>query len=348
MPVLSNEKEKETIMTNQIESNEEIDIFEFFDIITKKKILVISFCLAAMLSAGFYCFLLRPEVSPLYSIKMELRCPDRTDMLPTADGDPNKIPNLATLASSWFSAGAYLGAIQEQFHLSKVPGIQSERASNKLKLLNLHMTYPDVDEGKRILMAVRDLLKSSQTLQSVLTKEKDAITAEIKKETLALNRLGDEIVRTRDTADHVAKILKAEVTLGVEPESIRSQISNLPTSVRAAFENGVKRLRIRLRQQQMQFALSLKAHQSLLDRLQFERESRKSRVDRLHHMIITLEKTFDSEGPIYSDLILTEERTANYQIIGVAGIAGIFLGILIVFLSEVKKRIINNRERSTF
>jgi hypothetical protein len=342
----SKKKEKNLIMTDQNRSGEEIDIFYLLDIIIKKKVLVISSFLAAILSAGFYCYLLRPDVVPLYYLKMEIRCPDRTDMLPAPDGDPNKIPNLSTLASSWFSAGAYLGAIQEQFHLTKAPEIRFGSASNKLKLLNLGMTYTDVGEGKRILIAVRELLKSSQTLQNVIIKEKEAIAAEIKKETVTLNRLGDEIVRTQGTADDVRKTLKAEDPFSVEPELFLSHIPNLPISVRTDFEKDIKHLRTRLRQQQLRLALSLKTHHSLLGRLQLERESRKSRVDRLHHMIITLEKTFDSEGPIYSDLILTD-RTANYQIIGVTGIVGIFLGIFIVFLSEVKKRTINNREQST-
>ena len=333
-------------MTDPNRTREDMDIFEFLDIVISRKRVLFGFLFMALLASGVYCYLLRPEVAPSHSIAMTLRCPDRTDMLTVAGDAPENTPDLTTLAVNWIGVGAYRGAVQDRFHLPAAPELHAEVSPTGLKLLQLRMTYSDLAEGKRILMTVRELLKSSPTLKDVLTRERTKIAIEIQNERLNLKRVDEEIAHTRATADGAAKILEPNDAAGGKPETLPAQVRMLPESVRPGFENSVERMMKRLRQLQTQLLLSLKTQYALMDRLVVEREGRKTRLGILQQKIDTLEQTFDSEGPIYSDLILTE-RTANYQIIGVAGIVGIFFGIFIIFLSEVKKRIINNRERPT-
>lgn len=318
-----------------------MDIFELMDIVFSKKHVLFAFLFTALLASGVYCYLLRPEVAPSYSIAMTLRCPDRTDMLIPADAAPEKSPDLTTLAVNWIGVGAYLGAVQDRFHLPAAPEVRAEVSPTGLKLLQLRMTYSDLAEGKRILMAVRQLLKSSPTLKDVLILEKTKITTEIQSERLNLKRVEEEIAHTRAAADGAAKILESNPAAGGKPESLSALVQMLPQSVRSEFENSVEQMMSRLRQLQTHLLLSLKTQYAMMNRLVGERGDRIIRLGILQQKLDTLEKAFDLEGPICSDRIPVK-RIADYQIIGVAGIVGLFIGIFTLFLSAAKKKITGN------
>lgn len=330
-------------MTDPNRTREDMDIFEFLDIVISRKRVLFGFLFTALLTSGIYCYLLRPEVSPSHSIAMTLRCPDRTDMLTVAGDAPENTPDLTTLTVNWIGVGAYLGAVQDRFHLPAAPEVRAEVSPIGLKLLQLRVTYSDLAEGKRILTTVRELLKSSPTLKDVLTRERAKIATEIQNERLNLKRVDEEIAHTRAAAAGAAKILEPNDAAEGKPETLPAQVQMLPETIRPGFENSVERMMNRLRQLQTQLLLSLKTQYALMDRLLVERDDRKDRLGILQQKIDTLERAFDLEGPIYSDRIPVK-RIAAYQIMGVAGIVGLFLGIFTLFLSAVKKKITENRE----
>ena len=313
------------MMENKDSPNYELDLFDFIDILLKRKYLVLSIFGAVALIAAIYCFVLRSENPAVYDIQMVVRCPGKTDVVSYDPANPIQKINIGNKVASLIKSGAVKGKLQKQFKLETVPEINVDIASNELPVLTLRLNHHDEEEGKKIINEVNKFLQSDQIIQSILNKENKLIFADIKEYRIKNNVLGKKILQLEADINSINYLLKAN----------REWMDRLIQDIREK-EKATELMRF-FDKLLLQLAMSRTINNELLNRYISETNQNKNEIGNFENMLENIDKAFEPEGSISTSLIRIE-RISNKRIIAISGIIGLALGIFLAFILEVRAR----------
>ena len=305
--------------------NYELDLFDFIDILLKRKYLVLSIFGAVALIATIYCFGLRGEIPAVYKIQMVVRCPGKTDVVSYDPDKPKQKINIGNKVASLIRSGAVKGKLQKQLKLETVPEINVEIASNALPVLTLRLNHHDKEEGKKILNEVNKFLQSDQIIQSILNKENKLISADIKEYRIKNTVIGKKNLQLETGVNNINYLLNTN----------REWMDRLLQDIREK-EKAVELIRF-FEKQLLQLTMNRTIYNELLNRYITEINQNKSEIGILENKLENIGKAFEPEGSISSSLIHIE-RISNQKIIAISGIIGLALGILFTFILEVRAR----------
>ena len=305
--------------------NYELDLFDFIDILLKRKYLVLSIFGAVALIAAIYCFGLRGENPAVYEIQMVVRCPDKSDVVSYETDSPTKKIDIGLKVASLIKSGVIKGKLQKHFKLETVPEINVGIASYALPVLTLRLNHHDAEEGKKILNKVNKFLQSDQIIQSILNKENRLISADINEYKIKNKILDQKILQLEANINNINNLLKTN----------REWMDGLIQDIR---EKGKTNELIRFFEKQLrQLTMSRPIYNELLNRYISEINQNKNEVGNLENKLENIDKAFEPEGSISSSLIYIE-RIPNKKIMAISGIIGLALGIFLAFILEIRAR----------
>ena len=147
---------------NQTEdaSDREIDIFEFVDLIIKRKSIIIYSLVVSIIIGTLYSYFNIYKFPPLYEISMVIRLPY----------DDSLNHNVFNQLDGWFASGAYKAELKKLNNLNDAPIIST--VVHQRAFAELNMNYSNAEKGKIILNSVLEVLTNSNFLK---THFKDSI-----------------------------------------------------------------------------------------------------------------------------------------------------------------------------
>ena len=303
--------------------NLELDLFDFIDILLKRKYVVLMIFGATVMIAVIYCFGLRAEPPAIYEIQMGIRCPDKADIISYEPDNPKQKINIAQKVKSLIEGGMFKGNLQKSLRLETVPDIQIEIHS--IPALKIILKHHSEDDGKKILKHIFNLLHSDPIIQTILSKERKLIANEIEKYNVENDILEHKIVQLKEG------IKRNDNMQRINQEKLDIFLMNMKEN-----EKVIELIRL-LEKQVLHFSMSLTIYNELLNRFVWEAKHNKDEVDNLENKLENINKAFEPEGSIYSALVPIE-RISNKKIIAMSGVIGLALGVILAFILGVKAR----------
>lgn len=320
--------------------SEEIDIFEFIEILFKRKYIILFFFAASILFGVIYSYFFMHEEPNKYSIHMVLK----TD----AGDNVMVMSNLHSDVQNWFQSGTYKGILKEESKSSNIPDIIPK--SRGSYLLELRIIHPDLVEGKRILKRAREIMINSESCKKSVNKAIEQVNSMTKLVDNDLNLLSNELVATEEkvnyfkaekkkTLNKIAMLKNSPKEWGAlrkgnndtQDRNDRINESLIPT------KNEMTWLFSELERQVAILEYSSQLTNKFLGQVKREITIKQIETDKLKRNINALKNVFEMDGPLY-DSVVPAIITPKYKPIGIAGVFGGFLGVIIGFLLEIKNR----------
>ncbi len=330
----------------------ELDLFEFVDMLLRRKYLILSMIFAALIAASVYCYFLRPKAAKRYSIQMRFRCIDVTVRDPSDTfRDLNQL--LGAMKSQfmgdtirWFENRMYKANLQQKRGGGYLPDIQVERKGDFFKM---KMDSRDPETGKQILEDVFTIfinsglfinLKNDMNRLCQDTLEKRRIALEnsrsrigIRKDLLADYRMEIDIVDTRITQLRalLREIEEKGTASGPAPDSLlRRNLANDYETLLRDFIDMLEKRHIRAKAM-IRWLHGETAH--------FEKQMalQKREVDTLAQAMVKIDDFLDFKEPYYEERP-PGRRYSDIRIIGFTVMLAAFFGALIAFILGINER----------
>ena len=313
-------KEKENEFGN------DLDLFDFIDILTNRKLMVLSFLGAAVIFAAIYCFALRPEAPIRYKIQIGIRYPHQGDMVSKDPDNPSQNINIGNKVMGICSNGVLRGDLQKRLELTSVPEINVEQAGNTVPVLMVSINYHEEDKGKRIINEVVTLLKQNQILQGTVKREKQALLSGIRKHMLENEVLEQKISQLKNEMSTIAGLI-------ADNKKMLDRVLENQTAY--AIDKQMIDL---FERQQLQWNMSRSMLSELLNRLIRENKKNNDAIAEFETKLDNLKKAFKPEGSTYSSLVHREDGLSVQKIFAISSVVGLAMGIFLAFIIEVRKR----------
>ena len=296
----------------------ELDLFDFIDILLKRKYMVLAMLGAAVMIAAIYCFGIRADLPAIYKIQTGFRYPDKNDLVSYEPDNTHQKINFFLKVKSLIDSGIFKGKLQEHFTLDAVPDISVDSAGYSVPVLTLTLNHPDVKKGKQILKAVVKQLQSNQVIQDLIKREIEVITADINKYKIENDILKNKVSRLEAT------YIKME---NLDKLKFGSSNSNADST---------ELIRI-IEKQKRQMDLSRTFHEDLMNRIVREIKQNQDRIGIFENKLKNINMAFVPEGSISSEKV-AQHRISAMRIAVISGIVGLALGVVLAFILEIKAR----------
>ena len=337
---------------NQI--NKEIDLFELIEIVFKRKYLIISIIMISVLTVSFYVYLLRPDVPKRYSINMVLRYIDlkvigQSKQLGQLNGNLSKFRDkIINDTVFWFNSWSYKADLQEKLGLVDLPDVTCERKGG---FLNLNMTYPVTEDGKRMLTEVFEIFLSSDIFkhyQDGIEKSFEKTMKEIqlernnenKKIVAIMDILKDYLVEIEDTDKRISNLQQRMKQLEKQRITIDSNHSKSRTSLIKLYDDYKDTIIKYINDLEKQiFKIKSSIRFVNIERNELDKKIalQQIEIENLDKEMGQSNKILDTEKPYYEELPL-KKRFSNLKIIGFTTALAAFIGIVIAFLMGIRDR----------
>lgn len=312
-------------------SNEErpqfdIDLFDFVDILFKRKWMILSIFGVAIFLSAIYCYLLRSEAPEGYVVKIGIRHPQQSDVVSLDPNDPSQKINIARIVKDLVVRDQFNGKLQDRFKFESVPDIEAD--IQPLPVLILTLYHKDKNEGRKILEAAIEFIQQDEILRRMIEKEKKLLLADIDKFRIENETIDRKIVNLKDIISTIDRIL------GEDKENLLAILKDLAANTKST--ELAQYLEVQLRQ----LELSRMYHNELLYRLVQETTHNKEKIINLEYRLEPFKNPFLPQGTISTSPYFADQVSAK-RVIAVSGIIGLAIGFVLAFLLGVKARRFN-------
>ena len=185
----------------------EIDLFDFIDILIKRKFIIISFFGVAIIFAVIYCFILRGEIPTIFDLLIGVRYPDQSEVVSYEPDNPKQKINIGLKLKSLIEGGILNGKLQDALSVETIPRIKVEMPKYSLPVLRLTLRHHNENDGKKILKTVVDLIQHDQIIQDILKKERKLLSAEINKLSIENNIIQQKIDQLKEAINNNKRLV---------------------------------------------------------------------------------------------------------------------------------------------
>ena len=326
----SKKDEKEKQRENEfIITEDEIDLFKLFEVIWKKKIVVLGCVIISMIISGVYLLLAKP----LYRIEAQIK-PFEIEIISETQIKLLKIISPHEI-KQWFSKQMYKSYVKEKFGKTDIEIMAS--IPRGTSTVFLQMLYPDPEKGKEILMEVLNYYKN--------TIEKTPKFRELYNELFVeLDTIKKEIRQMEDQKKYILKSISEiskEIELKYEKKLIlEKQLEILKEKLPQKSENSLSYAFILLEENNIKkdlketeidiinLKLKIEELRQKLNNLEIAKQKLLAKEKKLEQKLTTFEPFYIVQPPVSS---LRPVKPQKPLILMVTFIASLFLGIFLAF-----------------
>tara|TARA_B100000315_G_C14582527_1_gene591273 strand:+ start:2175 stop:3167 length:993 start_codon:yes stop_codon:yes gene_type:complete len=317
----------------------EIDIFEFIELIIKRKYLIIVSLIVSIIMGSLYSYLIIYSKPEKYLIRMVIHL----------SHDQNLNQNLFNQVNGWFYSGAYKEKIKKIHRLNIAPEIETRMHQKAFVELKMH--YSDAAKGKKILKSILEVFAGSEFLKKHLGDSKDKIIGTRRSAEINYKKLKDELGMIKEKINGYSEKINNNME---KIAALKGDLKKSQEFQREASINGEKNeLKLKL---YFMYREKLDSFINYIDRNNIQQKDEiffenvklkeienkmiisQEAVSFYNKRINKLENQYTIESPPEAIRLPLNKTIKAIKTIGMAIIIGLFFGAFLALLLGIKER----------